>query len=873
MLERSGVTLPTQGWKLHVAATPSSAMKVLEALLPLLYEEECHFKFAATKALLVRLNQGHAPRGSAGKFMTIYPGDEAAAVSLAETCDQKTRGLPGPRILSDRAYREGGVVFYRYGSFSGEEVFRPDGILEPVIRDPGGQAVADRRNAGFVLPPWVEDPFVKRFALPPEAIPMVSTPSVVLRGRYRVEGVLRRANKGGVYRAVDQQTGETVIVKEARAHVEIDRNDRDAIDRLRTEAENLRRLEGLAPAPRVRDLFAQRDHLFLVVDAFPGTTLRQYLEERRENVRRPLPAAEVESLICSCAAIIAACHAADLVIADFSPDNLLLIPGGSLRLVDLELACPIGSRRPAAGGTPGYASAEQLRGEPLCPADDYHALGAVAFFIASLHDPRVPPDRPARRGEFAGLVEWLGMLIEDAIVAPPIAEMILGCLTAAPAQRLSPAQVIDRCAAGRTARVAPLALAAPSLPNEEEFREVARSIAVNILEQIEVREGTGPRNRPLEPSNQGSQTDPCSVQHGLAGVGSFLLSLLPWLGGTMAEEKIRGLAAWMIAEIKRQPERSAGLYFGLAGAAWFLLDAGRVLGDGGLVEESCAIANALPLDPGYCDVTHGSAGIGITLLHFYDATGDGAHLARSVQAADLVLAGASPEGDGLVWPRVVNQEERGKEVLYGFAHGNAGIAYFLLAAFGATGERRFLAAAQAAAQPLLGAAEFEGGCAYWPFGPGRSSRWPHWCSGSSGVGTTLLRMFVVTGEERYRVLAEAAARAVVRDRWQRALGQCHGLAGNGEFLLDMMDVLQDSRFHEWALQLARAAFMHRVYRHDRALFPDDAGVAITHDFATGNAGVGAFFHRLASGGERPYMVDQFLAARSSSSPQVRLRIG
>jgi len=856
-LENGKVRLPSQGWKLHISATPRSAVQVLDALLPFLYEEDCWFKFAATKALLMRLNEAHAPRGSSGKFMTIYAPDETGTLRLAEACDRLTQGLSGPRILSDRTCRDGGVVYYRYGAFSSEEIFTPEGSLLYVIRDPQGQPVPDTRGAWFVAPPWAEDPFVKSGKLASVA-GLAPVKSVLLSDRYRVAGALRHANKGGVYRALDELTGDTVVLKEARAHVDIDRNDDDARDRLRNEAANLRLLESIGVAPSVRDVFTKEDHLFLVIDQVPGRTLRSYTQERRSGSRRPLPAAEVDALICKCATLVEACHQAGLLIVDFTPNNLMLLPSGDLRLIDLEMACPIGRHRPAAGGTPAYSSPEQLRGEPPQPADDYFALGAVVFFIASLYDPFVLADRPSQRTDLSRIAAWLDLLVQEGIVQRQIPEVVLGCLAADPAERWTPARVIRHCMQPpRSARIQPAA-APPLALSQEMLLEVARGVALDVLEKIDA---TGARY-PIEPSCQGSRTDPCNVQHGAAGTGHFLVSLLSALDERAALVKIRDLAKWILSTIKRQPARPAGLYFGSAGAAWFVLDAARALRDSALLAEAASLAYSLPLDPQICDVTHGAAGIGIMLLHFHSTTGEGGFLSRAVEAADTVVAAATAQADGLTWPRSGQNPESGKEVFYGFAHGSAGIAYFLLAAAAATGDRRYLGAAQGALRVLVQAVEMEEDRAFWPHGPSRPSRWPYWCNGSSGVGTTLLRAHVLTGERRYRELAEAAARAVIADRWHGSLGQCHGLAGNGEFLLDLSHFLREERYREEALHLAEIIYLHRVCRDGRALFPDDTGFAVAPDFATGTSGVGAFFHRLARGGSRPFMVDEVLAAAS-----------
>ncbi|MGH2769744.1 MAG: class IV lanthionine synthetase LanL, partial [Actinomycetota bacterium] len=137
----AGVQMRPQGWKLHISATSGSAREVLGAVIPLLLRERAPFKFAATRDRVRGLNTPYTPRGSAGKFITIYPVDDAQAICLADACDRATRGLAGPAILSDRSLRPGSLVHYRYGAFRGDGVFDDDGGFVGVIRDPNGNPV------------------------------------------------------------------------------------------------------------------------------------------------------------------------------------------------------------------------------------------------------------------------------------------------------------------------------------------------------------------------------------------------------------------------------------------------------------------------------------------------------------------------------------------------------------------------------------------------------------------------------------------------------------------------------------------------------------------------------------------------------------
>src|SRR5690349_6686193 len=70
-------TLPSQGWKLHLSASLVSAPVVLERALPVLLGETASFKLAVSPALLGYLNQGGGGLSQVGKFITIYPQNDA----------------------------------------------------------------------------------------------------------------------------------------------------------------------------------------------------------------------------------------------------------------------------------------------------------------------------------------------------------------------------------------------------------------------------------------------------------------------------------------------------------------------------------------------------------------------------------------------------------------------------------------------------------------------------------------------------------------------------------------------------------------------------------------------------------------------------
>ncbi len=292
------------------------------------------------------------------------------------------------------------------------------------------------------------------------------------------------------------------------------------------------------------------------------------------------------------------------------------------------------------------------------------------------------------------------------------------------------------------------------------------------------------------------------------------------------------------------------MYFGHAGTAWVLLEAGQLLRDQRLVDLAEELAHRLPLRWPNQDISHGAAGAGLAQLKFFEVTGRTDYLDRADLAAGAVASAAGYVDGRLMWPipKEFPSQLAGARH-FGFAHGVAGVGAFLLAAGRTIGDQRYLDLAVNAAATLAATGERDGGAAYWPAAPGGQRR-THWCSGSSGVGTFLLRAWQHTGDQQYKELAMQAATAVQRARWQAGSSQCHGLAGDAEFLLDLAQVLNQSRYQTWARELAGCVYARHAIRDRRMIPPDDTGTAVVPDYGVGLAGVLALLLRLRDGGPR-----------------------
>jgi hypothetical protein len=847
-----GARLPDQGWKLHVAATEASALAVLRATVPVLVAEGAPFKFAATQAYVRVLNSAAASRASGGKFLTVYPLDDDQAVRVAEACHRATAGLPGPAILSDRPYRPGSLVHYRYGGFRDQHAIDADGMVVHLIRTPGGDLVPDERRAAYQPPPWASDPFgdPEPASTAPGAVGAPGRP-ILLHHRYLVRAALRHANKGGTYLADDQRTGVPVVVKEGRPHVAGSASGEDARDRVRHEARMLERVAGLGRAPRLIEVFEQGGHVFLVEEHVPAPSLRDVVADGFDPPGTGLPPTEVASIAALLAGTMAAFHGAGVVLRDFNPNNILVGPGGDLVLVDLELAHPVDEAPMLRAGTPGYASPEQLRGEPAGLADDYWSLGATIAHVATGADPYLPAEVAATWSDPQRLKAWVADHVADGLIDGSIAAAVLGCMAARPEDRLSPAEVLQILSGRRRPGPAP----AGQVPGPPDPTEVAAGVAGWLVSTL----GTGTAGHLWPPGPTGAPLDPTNVQSGASGTGLFLCEAaraldIPGLAGAISTA-----ADWVSERVARGPQRPPGLYFGLSGIAWFLSEAAVVLGRDDLLRRANELALALPVTVPNSDLTHGTAGLGLGQLHQWRRSGDDRFLARAVLAAQHLVRSAvrvdpaaNPGVASLTWP--VPDSAPGRlagTTSYGFAHGNAGIATFLLYAAQATGESAFADIALEALDALLPLTVEVDDAAFWPAGPDDDSLWPAWCNGSSGIGTAFARAYAASGRERYRRVAEAAARAGLRERWRSSPVQCHGLAGDAELLLDLGQ-------RALAEEVAGVLWLQRRQDGGFAVFADDTGAGVSAGYGTGVAGVGSFFLRLATGGSRPLMLDDLL---------------
>jgi serine/threonine protein kinase len=130
---------------------------------------------------------------------------------------------------------------------------------------------------------------------------------------------------------------------------------------------------------KIYDVGEDKGSHYLVLELLRGVTVLKKIEGG-EGGR--LPVAEALDYTRQAAAGLAAAQQKKLVHRDIKPQNLVVEPDGTLKIVDFGLAAEAeGAFAGGRLGTPHYMSPEVCRGELATPASDIYALGVTLYHM------------------------------------------------------------------------------------------------------------------------------------------------------------------------------------------------------------------------------------------------------------------------------------------------------------------------------------------------------------------------------------------------------------------------------------------------------------------------------------------------------------
>lgn len=207
------------------------------------------------------------------------------------------------------------------------------------------------------------------------------------------------------------------------------------------------------------------------------------------------------------------------------------------------------------------------------------------------------------------------------------------------------------------------------------------------------------------------------------------------------------------------------------------------------------------------DVISGIAGSGLLLIWWSKQTQDPRALSLARLAGRTLIERATEAQGGLAW----RGAEDARRYMPNFAHGTAGVAYFLAVLGEAVKEQSFVEAAVKGAQHLQAITSCnDQGCLIHHHEPGGEQlHYLGWCHGPAGTARLYEALARVADDGVWRNHAQRSARALLSSGipssrppgfWNN-ISQCCGNAGVAQFTLDFYRVTGDKRYLRLAQQM------------------------------------------------------------------------
>lgn len=327
--------LAQQGWKIHLSVALGQEQEMLDVVSRYCFTHQLSFKVTRSKRAWLLKNSKYADRVASGKFITIYPEDEAEFVQTVYALAASLKEFaPGSYILSDRCW-QASPVYYRYGAFK-EMVKEIAGQKRCCLQAPDGSWQEDQRCPYYCPPDFVQEPAElakNNFQVKGADFSRLTA--------YQIKGALHFSNGGGVYLA--QKNGKNYVIKEGRPAAGLDGHGQDAFSRIQKEAGWLKKLAQVPEVVDIKEDFQAWIHTYLVEDYVSEQTLGDYVAENYPFYSKKRAAYVAQSLRIAekLRRAVAHVHAQGVAIGDLQADNVMITEDGEVKLIDFEVAASL----------------------------------------------------------------------------------------------------------------------------------------------------------------------------------------------------------------------------------------------------------------------------------------------------------------------------------------------------------------------------------------------------------------------------------------------------------------------------------------------------------------------------------------------------
>ncbi len=386
------------------------------------------------------------------------------------------------------------------------------------------------------------------------------------------------------------------------------------------------------------------------------------------------------------------------------------------------------------------------------------------------------------------------------------------------------------------------------------------------------------------PSDEGSP--PHSLYHGSAGIALFYLELHRATGETRFLERAVAAGDELLGYLSGRERLTVGFYSGWPGYVFVLEQLGVAaetdrFRDGARQALEAMMAQSEPRGSGigwiepmpFSDITGmtgdrevldlsiGAAGAGLILLHAHRVGLDDRALDWARQTADRLLEMSVETADGPTWLMMADMPF--PFTAPNFAHGAAGVAYFLADLHRETGDDTYLDTALAAARYVQRRAVPHGADGLLVRHTEEQDPPIFYlgvCHGPAGTGRLMYLLHQITGDDQWMDWIHASMRGLVATGapesrsdglWQN-YGQCCGDVGIGDFALWLHRATGRVDYLELARRIETEVLAHG-HVHDGSRSWEQAEhrnrprfVETQTGYMQGAAGIGSFLLHLAT---------------------------
>ncbi len=202
----------------------------------------------------------------------------------------------------------------------------------------------------------------------------------VINGQFKIVRKLGEGGYGAVYEAKDVNLERRIALKimlpsRAASREYVAKFFREARTAAQLSHPNVVAVHGVG-------LDKENNVYFLAMEYVEGRTLHDVLQERG-----PLPVTDaVDYMVQSCRGLAAA-HERNIIHRDIKPGNLMITPGGTIKIADFGLAKVYegeGGAQSTVIGTPYFMPPEQFEGKAKDGRTDIYALGVTFYYMLTL---------------------------------------------------------------------------------------------------------------------------------------------------------------------------------------------------------------------------------------------------------------------------------------------------------------------------------------------------------------------------------------------------------------------------------------------------------------------------------------------------------